>query len=139
MRGLRSGPDIQNGETLVRRITAAALILTATVTAGCGSESVADEVIHTYDDGSVATVASATDSELRSAAIAMEMIYTRTGSYAGGDLINELESLGDGRLYPSIQLRTVEATDDSFCVEGGKDDYVQHVVRDELTPQDGGC
>lgn len=123
----------------MRRITAAALVLTVAVTAGCGGGSVADEVIHTYEDGSVATVASATDSELRSAAIAMETIYTKTGSYAGADLLDELESLGDGRLYPSIELRTVEATGESFCVEGGKDDYVHHVVPDEMDPQEGGC
>lgn len=123
----------------MRRITAAALILTATVAAGCDGGSVEDKVIHTYDDGSVATVASATASELRTAAIAMETIYTKTGSYGGGDLLTELESLGNGRLYPSIELRTIEATGESFCVEGGRDDYVQHVRRGELTPQDGGC
>lgn len=122
------------------RITATGIALTvAFVSAGCGSGSVANEVVHTYSDGSVATVASATDSELRSAAIAMETIYTVTGSYGGGDLLDEMESVGDGRLYPSIELRLVEATASSFCVEGGKDGYVKHVRRGELTPQDGGC
>lgn len=109
------------------------------VLAGCGGGSVADEVVHTYDDGSVATVASATDSELRSAAIAMEMIYVQTRTYSDGDVVAEMESMGDGRLYPTIEVRTVEATQDSFCVEGGKDDYVRHVRSGELTPQDGGC
>jgi hypothetical protein len=108
-------------------------------TMGCGGGSVADEIVHTYSDGSVATIASATDSELRNAAIAMETIHTRTGSYGGGPLIAELESVGEGRLYPSIELRTVDADDATFCVEGGKDGYVKHVRRGGPSPQAGRC
>lgn len=120
-------------------ITPAVLALAGAVAAGCGGGAAANEVIHTYDDGSTATVASATDSELRSAGITMETIYTKTGRYDGGDLIVELESLGDGRLYPQIDLRVVGADMDTFCVEGGKDDYVKHVRRGEFTPQEGRC
>jgi hypothetical protein len=123
----------------MRRITPALLALAGAVAAGCGGGAAADEVIHTYDDGSTATVASATDSELRSAGIAMETIYTKTGTYNGGDLLVELESLGDGRLYPQIDLRVAEADTDTFCVEGGKDDYVKHVRRGEFAPREGGC
>lgn len=121
------------------RITATILAGAAAIAAACGGASVEDEVVHTFSDGSVDTVGSATASELRAAAVAMEMIYTRAGSYGGADLLAEMEAMGDGRRYPEIELRTVEASDDSFCVEGGRDGYVQHVRRGEPAPQDGSC
>ena len=138
---VKSSPrdQIEQRGTRVRRSIAAFLTLAAVVVTGCGEALVEDEVVHTFSDGSVDTVASATDSELRSAAVAMEIIYTKNGTYGDGDLLAEMESLGNGRRYPIIELRTIEASNDAFCVEGGKDGYVKHVRSGELTPQDGGC
>lgn len=112
-------------------------MVTSVLATGCGGGP-GEEVIATFGDGSTATVASATDHELRMAAIAMETVYTNQGTYDGPGMFAQMDS-GDGRLYPEIDLDVAVATADDFCVEGGKDGYVQHVSRSELTPQDGGC
>jgi hypothetical protein len=123
----------------VYRSRAAILLgaMIAVIAAGCGSGP-GEEVVATFDDGSTATVANATDHELRTAAIAMETVYTVRGAYDGEAMFDQLDS-GDGRLYPEIDLDVVVATGDDYCVEGGAGGYLKHVQRGELTPQDGGC
>lgn len=130
----------RNGEGANVRSSTTTIVLGAMIAvlvAGCGSDP-GEEVVATFSDGSTATVAAATDHELRMAAIAMETVYTNQNSYDGTAMFAQLDS-GDGRLYPEIDLDVVVATGDDFCVEGGKGGYAKHVRRGELRPQDGGC
>ena len=75
------------------------------------------------------------DADLRSAAIAQQVVFTQTGSFTGDP--DELRTAGGPPARS--ELRIVRADADGFCIEARDDALVRHVTNTQPAPAEGAC